>query len=582
MKSSMLGSNNVGMTTNDWIYANLIFSLQHILLNALITQPINHIFDFIKHLLSISLNFLGLTSITISGKLLTPTMVSYSSLANFQSSALDYLLVPAPASVSKSVINGKLIPSGWIISGKCFGTVTTVTKKDEKNETSNDESNCTLVFKGYVFPYVMKHFNNLLDGTHVSSSVGSSKDDDELKEKREQEQEKTIRVIESTMDKHEWMIPITQVNIPCYVLLSQQKTIDSIMNHFHFLKSRSSLRGSQCSTVLLTGKQGSGKTILVQQLVHQLAHQLSGHHGDSILVTVKSMNDESLVILKRNIGLIRATAGTSHRKDKDSNRENKFQFLSRANVMRSVNHEGSNLRKEEKKSTLYTGPIVILIDEWDSVISESIPTIPDTCIARMKEDGLQGEELTRAIEELQTELSNTSPGTIKTKRTINAFMDYLSSLDNTVTIFISNTSMKHVNSSFLRDGRITQHIGMPTLSDDDVDDFLQFASKEYGWNYTAPDVTPTNLDKKEETKEINKRRSFSQLSVATLVQIVESSKTLEQVYEKLSLFSSSSLKKSLQLSSSPLSRKYIEFAKENFNSETEIKKRRNKQTFKKV
>lgn len=426
-----------------WFYAQFLNTIRTAAAMALFMTPLNSLLGFIGNFLRSLVTSSGLcTPLTLEGKLPMPGQEAI----NLDSQMLGYLMHNVWYT-SSTLLNGKMIPTGWIISRKGFGTISVF------NNTS------VITFNGQLTRQAMKHFAKLRENDN-SGSLAMVAQDNQLS---------TIRVIEPGESHYSYSIPILLKSIPTHILRSQQTTMKLLASEFQRICGRQSLRGARCATTLLTGPQGCGKTIMVEQLVK---------HLDGFLFIVKSMSDSSLTTLRRNITLLRETGGSE-----GAIKGNRLREKSDYNDSDSDDDSNSTGKKKKKIDPRYRGPVVILVDEFDSVISESIPKIPALCISKMREQGLTDQEFNDAVELLQEQLANSggSPETTKMKRQVNAFMDYLTTLDNVITVLITNSTMRQVNSSFVRDGRITHRIEMPPMNIDDVAEFTTLVSKQRGW-----------------------------------------------------------------------------------------------------
>jgi Cdc6-like AAA superfamily ATPase len=461
----MMPSTSGGMTMNEWIYAQLIVSVQGVLVLALISQPLNMLMTFLSNLIRTIVNASGaICPIEISATMSDPGQESVS----VECRMIQYLMSNALYTSSRAS-KGKIIPEGWLISRKGFGHMMISVAHVARLQDGSGATSVT--FSGHLFPIARRHFESL----HRAQANHLAYDS-----KTESSSKSSICLVEKPNIYIDTLQVVWQ-KIPDYVLRSQQRAIDQLKSEFEFVCSKPSLRGNNSQAVLLIGPPGCGKTIMVNQLVKQI---------DGILLKVASITDGSIGQLRSTIRTVRNTQDVG----------NMVQIYQKS--YDSIKRSKPIPSKEGKQK-----PIVILIDEFDSVISSSIPKIPDRCLQKMQQDGMTGQDLSDAMEELQEQLANT-PGcaeTSKTKSIVNAFMDYLTTLDNVIVVFISNTDMRQVNASFVRDGRITSRIKMSTLTLVDVLDFTSVVAEQRGWNKTeaidkitsamSPTVTPSMHDK---------------------------------------------------------------------------------------
>jgi hypothetical protein len=472
-----------GTTMKQWLCAQAMLKVQDVVIGSVVSEPLNRLSKLMVDILSCIIDRCGLINVTLS--CMIDENADGQTASSIDSLIMNYI-VHGCYSTSRMMGHGRIIPTGWIMSRQGFGRVST----QQQDATGAASASATgggirMAFIGYVRNSIIIRMKRLLDYLKSTSRDVPS----------------VVRVI-SLMGLYDTHSKIDTRTIPTYTIRTQQRFIDTMVAEFNHIRSRPSLRGASYINCLLCGPQGSGKTIVAAQLT-------------------KALNGRLLVIDKIDSETKKSLQRTKHILDSETKA--------------SSRSDASDASVTESKAT----PLVILIDEFDSVIAESIPKVPDECIAKMKADGLEGKEFEQAMEEMQEQLANST--TTSTKVTINAFMDYLTTMDNCITIFISNTTMSRVNASFTRDGRITHRMEMPIITTDDVLELVKSAAIKFGWDHkqlmdrVSSSVTMhlSQLESESESKDDVGHVGAFPLSVATMVQILDLSKSIDDAVTML-------------------------------------------------
>ena len=341
---------------------------------------------------------------------------------------------------STTVIDGTSYPSGYVVSLKSCGIV-----------VINGARVISIEYSGYVFPW-------------------SGNLDQRIKKQHKKDHGKFLRVFSSQSEI------ISYKRVPQYIFGSQQRNIDELKSDYDLITTRQSFRMARSMAVLVTGKPGSGKSMLVTHFASQLGSYLFEYHEFGARTLRKVTEYISILRLKGN--------------DPELDR------------LRYVGYGRAADTVEP-----YKGPICILFDEWDSLIVKKD--------SALEEDFSDSDLETDDGEEEKEKESTKSKLYLKQKRakerkamkhTITSLMDYLANQDNVICFFVSNSNLEDLDPSFTRDGRITHRLEMNSIGPDDISHFVDHVKEERGWGDT-PITCPESM------------------SIATLVQNADLSRT---------------------------------------------------------
>lgn len=438
-------------STSEWIHAQLVFTIQSAIITLLITTPMQKLISVVTTFMYVVIDLLGFKYVELN-TLDSPLQLKIIEFITTNSYGIQYILKQE-----------RFIPNDFIFNYYCYGTYAFI------ESTGTHEKFNYKTFKGTLFPWTHKHIKNIIDNTSESIS------------RYQFENETTIRVVDVANEAEHGDAQVSSVIVPFHIMKCQKDLIEKIMTSIDDLMKKRSLRGARYMNILLTGPPGSGKTTMVSQLTKKLG---------GILLRCKSIKNTSVECLKKTISMVKVLGVDS-------------------DYLKDYDLKYGTPRQKPSKSLDKPPPIVIIVDEWDSLLSQYIPHVHDDCVKQLIKDGFADEELATAIEDIQASLAQTSKGT-SGKAIINEFLDYLTTLDNTITIFISNTSMRQVNKSFLRDGRITHRMQLSEITRDDILSYIEGVAKVLGWKENASDIIAEVLPLDEKLP-----------SLATIVQILE-------------------------------------------------------------
>lgn len=402
-----------GIAINDWIYAQLIITIQGALIALLLTAPLTASIKFFTNLLISLAGVIGFQQIS-----LTSSSSADSGDDSNINTAIMRLLLSGAYHTSARIVQNKIVPNNWIVSVYGCGDIQT-------------DITGQIKFDGFIFPWTTREINR------IQRSLVSTQDGIKTS---------CIRYLKVHNGSRSEITPmIHTLPLPMHITNNQSRIVQDIVDDFQVLGSRQSLRGAKYMNILLTGPPGGGKTTIA----HQLVRHLSG-----FLICVSELDQHTLPNLRETVCMVRQFAG-------NSSKTMFYKFdLKRGNDLAA-----------------FTMPIVILVDEWDAVLAQYRPVDAgmQAAIAKVLADTtIEEAEANVLVRKIKQRSANNSVGDLDNKHIVNEFLDYLTTLDNTITVFISNSDMSHVNQSFVRDGRITHRIEMPSLTREDV---LNFAEK---------------------------------------------------------------------------------------------------------